>query len=102
EVILKSKQWGTADNMMYVIGATRPEMFAQVRALAPDHFFLVPGVGAQGGDLKMIAEHGMNKQCGLLVNVSRNIIYASSEKNCAEKAREEATKYSAALGHLLR
>ncbi|HYV92067.1 MAG TPA: orotidine-5'-phosphate decarboxylase [Chitinophagales bacterium] len=90
EVILKSQQWSNADNMMYVIGATHPEMFAHVRALAPDHFFLVPGVGTQGGDLKMIAENGMNKQCGLLANVSRNIIYASMEKDFAEAARGQA------------
>src|SRR6185436_4570272 len=90
EVILRSQQWGDSNNMMYVIGATHPEMFAQVRSLAPNHFFLVPGVGAQGGDLKMIAQHGMNKQCGLLVNVSRNIIYASKEKDFAESARSSS------------
>jgi orotidine-5'-phosphate decarboxylase len=90
DVILKSQQWGNADNMMYVIGATHPEMFAHVRALAPDHFFLVPGVGTQGGDLKMIAQNGMNKQCGLLVNVSRNIIYVSKEKDFAESARSSS------------
>jgi len=102
QVILKSQQWGTADNMMYVIGATRPEMFAHVRELAPKHFFLVPGVGAQGGDLKLIAQHGMNKQCGLLVNVSRNIIYASGEKDFGEAAKMEAMKFQKQMSSFLK
>jgi orotidine-5'-phosphate decarboxylase len=76
--------------MMYVIGATRPEMFSHVRKMAPHHFFLVPGVGAQGGDLKLICEHGMNKDVGLLINASRSIIYASKEKDFANAARKEA------------
>ena len=101
EVILKSQQWGTADNMVYVIGATRPEMFSHIRKLAPKHFFLVPGVGAQGGDLKLIAQYGMNKQCGLLVNVSRNIIYASGEKDFDAAARSESIKLQNEMSVLL-
>jgi orotidine-5'-phosphate decarboxylase len=101
EVIQKSQHWGSADNMMYVIGATHPEMFSHVRSLAPDHFFLVPGVGAQGGDLKEIAHYGMNNQCGLIVNASRSIIYASTDNNFAEAAREEATKLQTEMLSLL-
>ena len=74
--------------MMYVVGATRAEQLQQVRKLIPEHFLLVPGVGAQGGSLKEVALHGMNAECGLLVNSSRNIIYASSEKDFAEAASE--------------
>ena len=88
KVIETSKQWGNADNMMYVVGATRAEQLQQVRKLIPEHFLLVPGVGAQGGSLKEVALHGMNAECGLLVNSSRNIIYASSEKDFAEAASE--------------
>ncbi|MEQ8423700.1 MAG: orotidine 5'-phosphate decarboxylase, partial [Cyclobacteriaceae bacterium] len=92
EVIEKSQTWGTRDNMMYVVGATRADKIASIRALAPDHFFLVPGVGAQGGDLGEVSKYGLNKECGLLVNSSRSIIYASSGKDFADKAREEARK----------
>lgn len=92
EVLYTSRSWGTADNMMYVVGATKAEMMADIRKIVPDHFLLVPGVGAQGGSLSDVAKYGMNKQCGLLVNSSRGIIYASSGENFAEKAREEAAK----------
>lgn len=91
-VLKTSQQWGNADNMMYVVGATRAEMLADVRKIVPDHFLLVPGVGAQGGSLQEVAKYGMNKQCGLLVNSSRNIIYASDKKDFASKAREEAMR----------
>ena len=77
---------------MYVVGATHPEKMRHIRALAPEHFFLVPGVGAQGGDLDLIMEHGMNRQCGLLINAARSIIYASSAENFAEAAALEASK----------
>ena len=90
EVILKSQQWSSNENMMYVVGATHPEGMRQIRLLAPDHFFLVPGVGAQGGDLEAISLCGLNKQCGLLVNSSRAIIYASAEKDFAQQAAREA------------
>lgn len=90
EVLEKSQQWGTPDNLMYVIGATKADYFKEIRKIAPDHFYLVPGVGAQGGDLETLSKYGMNDHCGLLVNSSRGIIYASSGEDFAEKAREQA------------
>jgi len=91
-VLSKSKEWGTKENMMYVVGATKAESFKEIRKIVPDHFILVPGVGAQGGDLEQVAEYGMNKSCGLLVNSSRAIIFADNSENfdkaAAEKARE--------------
>jgi len=92
EVIFASQRWATADQMMYVVGATKADKIGTIRALAPDHFFLVPGVGAQGGDLEAVSKAGMNAQCGLLVNSSRAIIYASSGEDFAEAARKEAEK----------
>lgn len=92
DVLRKSSQWGNASNMMYVIGATRPEMFAEVRKILPDHFLLVPGVGAQGGSLEEVCKYGLNKDIGLLVNSSRAIIYASNGEDFAKKARGEAQK----------
>jgi len=77
---------------MYVVGATRAEAFRKVRERAPGHFLLVPGVGAQGGSLREVCRHGMNRDCGLLVNSARGIIYASSGRDFAEKARAEALK----------
>ena len=77
---------------MFVVGATQAEKFASIRQLAPDHFFLVPGVGAQGGDLQQVSKHGMNKQCGLLVNSSRAIIYASDDEDFDSRAGKEAVK----------
>lgn len=90
KVMQANMNWGTPDNLMFVVGATREDQFAYVRTIAPDHFFLVPGVGAQGGDLKAISRNGMNDQCGLLVNSSRQIIYAGADKDFALKAREAA------------
>jgi orotidine-5'-phosphate decarboxylase len=90
EVLRKSQQWGNDKNMMYVVGATRGEEIAEVRKEVPDHFFLVPGVGAQGGRLEDVAKYGMNSSCGLLVNSSRGIIYASSGKDFHLTARHEA------------
>jgi len=101
QVLEKSQKWGTDDNLMYVVGATRGEKIAEVRKYAPDHFFLVPGVGAQGGSLEEVAKYGMNKSCGLLVNSSRGIIYASNEADFAEKAREEASKLQQEMEVLL-
>ncbi len=92
EVIDKVNTWGTVDNLMYVVGATRGEGFLKIRQHAPDHFLLVPGVGAQGGSLQEVCQYGMNKDCGLLVNSTRGIIYASSGLDFAERAREEAIK----------
>ena len=100
-VLQKSQQWGNADNMMYVVGATRAEMLADIRKIVPDHFLLVPGVGAQGGSLQEVVKYGMNKQCGLLINSSRNIIYASDKGDFADKAREEAMKMQQAMASLL-
>ena len=91
-VLTVSQWWGTVDNIMYVAGATRAEMLAEIRKIVPEHFLLVPGVGAQGGSLAEVAEYGMNDRCGLLVNSSRGIIYADSTERFAivagEKARE--------------
>lgn len=92
KVIEHSSQWGTPQNMMYVVGATRAEMLKEVRKEAPEHFFLVPGVGAQGGSLKEVVLNGMIKDCGLLVNSSRAILYADSSRSFAEAAFEEAKK----------
>lgn len=93
ETVLQTVQtWGTPDNLMFVIGATHPDAFRRVRALAPEHFLLVPGVGAQGGDLDGVCRAGMNADVGLLINASRSIQYASSSENFAEKAAEEARK----------
>jgi orotidine-5'-phosphate decarboxylase len=94
EKVLKTVSgWGTPDNTMFVIGATQPDEFINIRKLTPDHFYLVPGVGAQGGSLEEISEKAMIKDCGILVNVSRAIIYASREKQFAEKAKEVAQQY---------
>lgn len=90
KVIQRVNTWGTVDNIMYVVGATRGEAFASIRRHAPHHFLLVPGVGAQGGSLADVCRHGMNTDCGLLVNATRSIIYASSGKDFADKARQEA------------
>ncbi len=90
EVLALSQQWGTPDNMMYVVGATKAEFFADIRKMVPDHFLLVPGVGAQGGSLQEVSKYGMNSGCGLLVNSSRQIIFASSTENFAEAASSEA------------
>ena len=101
EVIETSKQWGNADNMMYVVGATKAEMLGGIRKLIPEHFLLVPGVGTQGGSLADVAKYGMNKQCGLLVNSSRGIIYASGELDFAEIAKDEARKLQLEMKQLL-
>ncbi|MDR2928021.1 MAG: orotidine-5'-phosphate decarboxylase [Cytophagaceae bacterium] len=85
-VIKKSAQWGDTDNMMYVVGATKAEMLKDIRKLIPNHFLLVPGVGAQGGSLAEVARNGMNHECGLLVNSSRQIIYAGTDEDFATKA----------------
>jgi len=101
KVMQRSQQWGTPENLMFVIGATHPEAFIRVREIAPEHFLLVPGVGAQGGDLAAISEHGMNQDCGLLVNASRSILYASSGEDFAQKASEEAKRLQQTMKTLL-
>ena len=90
QVLRISKTWGHDGNMMYVVGATRPEMLEEIRKIVPDHFLLVPGVGAQGGSLNEVAKYGLNKDAGLLVNLSRNILYASNGLDFAEKAGDQA------------
>lgn len=100
-VLRLSSEWGTPENLMYVVGATRAEGIGEVRELVPDHFFLVPGVGAQGGSLEDVANYGWNKDCGLLVNSSRGIIYASSGEDFADKAREEAQKLQKQMSAIL-
>ncbi len=100
--VLKTAQtWGTPENLMFVIGATHPERFLEIRRLAPQNFFLVPGIGAQGGDLKKVSEYGMNNQCGLLINSSREIIYASNGLDFAEKARAAALKTQQIMAEFL-
>ena len=103
EKVLKTSQiWGTNENMMYVVGATKAEMLADVRKIAPNHFLLVPGVGAQGGSLQEVAKFALNDECGLLVNSSRQILYASSERNFADAARHEAIKVQQQMEVLLK
>lgn len=90
KVINTSMKWGSKENMMYVVGATKAEMLAEIRTIIPDHFILVPGVGAQGGSLAEVVKYGINKNCGLLINSSRAIIYADSTENFAKVAKEKA------------
>jgi len=92
QVLETSKSWKNAENLMYVVGATKAEYFAEIRKIVPDSFLLVPGVGAQGGNLQDVCKYGMNDQIGLLINSSRGIIYASNQEDFAQKAREEAMK----------
>ena len=101
EVLEKSSAWGSTENIMYVVGATRGEKIAEVRSIVPEHFFLVPGVGAQGGSLEEVAKYGMNSHCGLLVNSSRGIIYAGKDKDFAVHARAEAKKLQQEMEVLL-
>ena len=93
KVLRTSQKWGNEDNMMYVVGATQGKMFEDIRKLAPKHFLLVPGVGAQGGSLEEVCKYGMNSDCGLLVNASRAIIFADSSENFAAVAGEKARDY---------
>lgn len=102
QVLRTSQQWSNEDNMMYVVGATQALMLEAVRRIVPGNFLLVPGVGAQGGSLQDVAKFGMNKECGLLVNASRSILYADSTKEgFAHKAREEAEKLQKEMSELL-
>lgn len=102
QVIETSQRWASTDEMMYVVGATQGEMFKDIRAVAPESFLLVPGVGAQGGSLQDVARYGMIGDCGLLVNSSRGIIYASKEEDFAEAAGREAAKLRDEMAQLLR
>ncbi|MEZ5084232.1 MAG: orotidine 5'-phosphate decarboxylase, partial [Bacteroidales bacterium] len=101
KVLTESSTWGSIENMMYVVGATKADMLSNIRELVPDHFLLVPGVGAQGGSLREVATYGLNKQCGLLVNSSRGIIYASNAKDFAKKAGIEAKKLQTEMESIL-
>jgi orotidine-5'-phosphate decarboxylase len=92
QVLETSKGWKNSENLMYVVGATKAEYFTEIRKIVPNNFLLVPGVGAQGGNLQDVCKYGMNNEVGLLINSSRGIIYASNQKDFAEKAREEALK----------
>lgn len=101
KVLKTSKKWGTDENMMFVVGATKAEMLADIRKIIPTHFLLVPGIGAQGGSLQEVAKYGLTDECGLLINSSRQIIYASSDVDFAEKAREEALKVQQEMSKIL-
>lgn len=101
QVIRNSSDWAGAEQLMYVVGATKAEEFKNIRTLAPDNFLLVPGVGAQGGSLADVCQYGLNKECGLLINSSRGIIYASNGEDFAEKARAEALKLQQEMEEIL-
>jgi len=100
-VLKTSQNWGSTENLMYVVGATKAEKLKEIREIVPNHFLLVPGVGAQGGSLEEVAENGLNSKCGLLVNSSRGIIYASSENDFAEKAAEAAKQVQQKMKNIL-
>ena len=100
-VLRKSQEWGNDRNMMYVVGATKADMLEGIRKIVPEHFLLVPGVGAQGGSLEEVAKYGMNNYCGLIVNSSRGIIFADKTENFARRAGEEARKLQADMERLL-
>ena len=101
KVLRTSQTWASDEQMMYVVGATQGKLFEDVRKLAPDHFLLVPGVGAQGGSLEEVCRYGMNAACGLLVNSSRGIIYADSTETYAETAGKEAKKLQVEMTEML-
>ncbi|MDR0295664.1 MAG: orotidine-5'-phosphate decarboxylase [Prevotellaceae bacterium] len=101
KVIATSMQWGSADNLMYVVGATQASMLESIRKIIPEHFLLIPGVGEQGGSLEEIAKYGMNKHCGLLVNSSRAIIFADNSTHFAEVAGVQARELQQQMGKLL-
>ena len=100
-VLRKSQEWGNDRNMMYVVGATKADMLEGIRKIVPEHFLLVPGVGAQGGSLEEVAKYGMNNHCGLIVNSSRGIIFADKTENFVRRAGEEARKLQADMERLL-
>ena len=102
KVIRKSSTWADSERLMYVVGATRGENIGEVRAKAKDNFFLVPGVGAQGGSLQDVAQYGLTKDCGLLVNSSRAILYAGDSENFAELAKKEAQKVQQEMAEILK
>ncbi|MBQ9363291.1 MAG: orotidine-5'-phosphate decarboxylase [Bacteroidaceae bacterium] len=101
KVLRKSQEWGNDENMMYVVGATQGKMFADIRKIVPNHFLLVPGIGAQGGSLEEVCKYGMTEDCGLLVNSSRAIIYADHTESFAEVAAQEAKKVAEQMAEIL-
>jgi len=101
KVITTSAEWGSVNNIMYVVGATKAEALVRIRELIPEHFLLVPGVGSQGGSLQEVSEHGMNDRCGLLVNASRSIIYADGTNKFDDAARQEASSLQAQMEEIL-
>ena len=101
QVLSTSQQWGSAEQLMYVVGATQAEKLKEIRQIIPDHFLLVPGVGAQGGSLEEVARYGMTDRCGLLVNSSRGIIYAGSDEDFAKQARKAAQQLQQQMAQLL-
>jgi len=101
-ILERSKQWGNADNLMYVVGATQAKMLEGIRKIVPDNFLLIPGVGAQGGSLEEVIKYGMNKQFGLIINASRSIIFASNEKDFANKAMDEAMAMQGEMKKLMK
>ncbi|MBQ5457314.1 MAG: orotidine-5'-phosphate decarboxylase, partial [Bacteroidales bacterium] len=102
EVLAKSQQWAGKEKMMYVVGATKADMLADIRKIVPEHFLLVPGVGAQGGSLEEVARYGMNDHCGLLVNSSRGIIFADNTENFANVAGQKAEELQKQMEKLLK
>ncbi|MBU0626342.1 orotidine-5'-phosphate decarboxylase [Patescibacteria group bacterium] len=100
-VLEKSQEWANEDQMMYVVGATKAEQLEEIRQIVPDHFLVVPGIGAQGGSLQEVAEYGMNDQCGLIVNSSRGIIFAGNGEDFAHKAAEAALEVQQEMEELL-
>lgn len=101
-VIKKSVTWGTPDNMMYVAGATRPEMIRQIRKIVPDHFLLIPGIGTQGGSLDEVSQQGFNSKCGMIVNVSRSLIFADHSENFAAAANLKASELQQEMEAILK
>lgn len=101
EVLRTSQRWGSPSNMMYVVGATQAEHLRELRQIVPEHFLLVPGVGAQGGSLEEVSKYGMTSECGLLVNSSRGIIFASGGEDYAEVARAKARELQGEMSHYL-
>lgn len=101
-VLIKSQQWATKDNLMFVCGATQAEMFGRIRELAPEHFLLVPGIGAQGGSLSQVCKYGLTEDCGLLVNSSRGIIFADKQESFAETAARKAKELQEEMASFLR
>ena len=101
EVLKTALTWKNAENLMFVVGATKAEYFSDIRKIVPNHFLLVPGIGAQGGNLQDVCKHGLNKDCGLLINSSRGIIYAGNNQNFAEAAKLEALKLQQEMAEIL-